>query len=101
MNEKELFKLLKQMNLEVAYDHFTRKVAPPFLLYRNTDTTTYSADNHTYWLNKEFIVDLITDIKDIEKEEQLESIFNDNYLPFTKEEDFIESEQIYQIRYFI
>lgn len=101
MSESELYTLLCSVLTQVAYDHFDTKVEPPFILYRNTDTTTMSADDHTIWKNNNYIVDLVTDIKDPTTENQLETEFNENYLPFDKEEDFIESEKIYQIRYYI
>ena len=102
MSESELFTLLNTLHLPVAYDHFTTpNLIPPFILYRNTDTTTFKADDKTYKRINNYIVDLVTEIKDTDLEESVEKLFNDNFLPFDKEEDWIDSERIYQIRYFI
>lgn len=101
MTEKELKTLLLSLELPVAYDHFKKKVEPPFILFWNNDTTTFKADDKTHWKDNNYLVDLITDIKQPELETQLETIFDNNYIPYDKSEDFISSEQIYQIRYYI
>ena len=100
MSESELYTLLSTLKYPVAYDHFTTKtVSIP--LYRNTDAQTFKADDINYNVSKQYIVDLITAKKEPDVESSLEKVFDDNYLPYEKSEDYIESEQIYQIRYFI
>lgn len=102
MNENELFTLLSTLKYPVAYDHFTTKtVSIPFIIYRNTDAQTFKADDKNYNVSKQYIVDLVTAKKEPDVESSLEKVFDDNYLPYEKSEDYIESEQIYQIRYFI
>lgn len=102
MNEEELYTLLGTLNIPYAYDHFPDDdTIPPFILYRNDDTDTFKADDKVLKKFNNYIVDLVTIKKDVDLEEQLETIFNDNYIPFDKFEDYIESEKIYQIRYLI
>ena len=105
MSEKEIYDMLSSLKIPVAYDHFVQnansKVVPPFILYRNNNSENFKADDKAYFRNSEYLVDLITDKKDISLESSVESLLNEYNLPFDKEEDFIESEQIYQIRYFI
>ena len=102
MSESELYTLLSTLKYPVAYDHFTKKtVSIPFILYRNTDAQTFKADDINYNVSKQYIVDLITAKKEPTIESSLETLFDNNYLPYEKSEDYIESEQIYQIRYFI
>ena len=102
MDETSLYNLLLTLHLPVAYDHFTSPhISPPFIIYRNTDTTTFKADDITFKRINNYIVDLVTDTKDVDMEESIESLFESNFLPYDKEEDYIESERIYQIRYFI
>lgn len=102
ISETELCTLLSTLNYPVAYDHFTSKeVSLPFILYRNTDSSSFKADDKSYIVGKNYIVDLATAIKDPTIESGLETIFNNNNLPYDKTEDYIESEKIYQIRYFI
>lgn len=103
MTETELYTLLSGISttLPVAYDHFDSKVSTPFILYRNTSTNTFKADDVTYYSANEYIVDLVSDKKDKTLEELVEQAFNTNHLPFDKEETYFDDERIYQIRYFI
>lgn len=105
MSEKELYDLLVTLKLPVAYDHFeeypTNKVTPPFVLYFNTDATTVKAEDRTWLRYNNYIVDLVTEKKDPDLEEELEDMFYNNTIPFDKEENYIDDERIYQIRYFI
>ena len=107
MKAKELFDLLKTVSttVPVAYDHFEQypdaKIAPPFILYRETSPLTQKADDVTWARMDNFIVDLCVDKKDPTLEESLESLFTTNYLPFDKEEDYLDEERMYQIRYYI
>ncbi len=102
MEETELYNLLVTLNYPVAYDHFDKPVTQrPFLLYRNDSPETFNADNKTYYKCNHYIIDLITDKKDVVVEKSLEALLNNNNLPYEKEEDFIDSEKIYQISYFI
>lgn len=102
MKEIDIYPLLTGMKIPVAYDHFVNDdTLPPFILYRNDDTETFKADDKTYYKENSYIVDLVTEKKDVSVEEQLETIFNNNNIPFDKVEDYIESQKIFQIRYFI
>lgn len=113
MSEQELYTLLSSLPLsesplitiKVAYDHFEdnvgSKVMPPFILYRNTDSTTFKADDKVHYQENNYIVDLITEVKDTVLESKLETLLNNNYLPYDKQEDYLADERIYQIRYFI
>lgn len=110
MTIKELGDLLAtihigQQLLPVAYDHFEEKVGlkivPPFILFRNIETTTIKADDKVHYQENNYIVDLVVEIRNIELETQLETLFNDNYLPYDKEETYLSNERVYQVRYFI
>lgn len=106
MTEEQMYTLLKQMEIPVAYDHFiqtedTTAVEPPFILYRGDDTNNFKADNKVYYKQYSYIVDLVTTKKDIAKEIAIETLFANSDLPWDKAEDYIESEKIFQIRYFI
>lgn len=110
MSVKELFDLLKTITVDsqaipVAYDHFEENVGytivPPFILFRNNDATTIKADDKVHYQDNNFIVDLVVVKKDEALEQQLEKLFTDNYIPYDKEEAYIDNERIYQERYFI
>lgn len=102
MQETDLFTLLNSINIPVAYDHFINDdTIPPFILYRNDDTDTFKADDKTYHKDNNYIIDLVTDKKDVALEEQLETLLDNNNLPYDKFEDYINNEKIFQIRYLI
>ncbi len=93
--------ILEELGLPVAYDHFINPPSIPFILYRETETETFKADNKVYFIQPEYIIDLVVEYKSPELEAQLEEILNNHNLPFDKAEDYIEAERIYQIRYYI
>lgn len=105
MDEKELYELLKSLNIPVAYDHFVlseaTKVEPPFILYRNMDSAQFKADDQVYFKTKQYQVELVTDYKDIDLEIMLEELFAGNHIPWDKTEVYIDAEKIYQITYSI
>ena len=92
--------------IEVWYDHYVPTIAkptiaPPFILYRVEDSTTLKADDKVHYQENNYIIDLISDVKNVVLEQQLETLLNDNYLPYDKEEDYLGNERIFQTRYFI
>ena len=100
MSEEIIYQLLSGLGYPVAYDHFDKPVTSrPFILYRNADVESFKADDINYFKPHNYEINLITDKKDIIVENRLETLLTDNHLPFNKDEDFIESEKIYQITY--
>ena len=41
----ELFELLKQLNIQVAYHHFVEATTPPYIAYYRLETNNFYADN--------------------------------------------------------
>ena len=107
MSIEEMFALLKTIlvggqPIEVAFDHFTSKnIQPPFIVFSVENVYTLKADDKVHYQENDYIVDLCNDVKNVELETQLETLFNDNYLPYDKECAYIDSEQMFQTRYFI
>lgn len=102
MKHKELFDLLKKLNIPVAYDHFedNKSLSPPFMAYREQTANTFNADNKNYFLNKNFEIELVTSKKDVELEERIEELLNKNNIPFDKlDEIWDKDEKIYHIFY--
>ena len=54
-----------------------------------------------YYKSNSYIIDYIDIKKNVANEEKIEKLFDDNNICYEKTEDFIDSEKIYQIRYFI
>lgn len=102
MKHKQLFTLLKTISIPVAYDHFddNKVMLPPFMAYREQPKETFKADNKTYYKDYDFEIELVTLKKDIELEEEIETLFNDNNIPYDKSDEIWDSEEkIYHIFY--
>lgn len=101
MTCKELYDLLLTTNLPVVYDHFDGKIEPPFIVYFSTGLATLNADDKVYYKENKYNVILVTNKKDIATETTIETLFDNNYIVYTKYEDYIAKERIYQISYTI
>lgn len=104
MKHKDLFNLLKTLNIPVAYDHFDsdKQVVPPFIGYREISPDTFKADNKTFYRTDEFEVELVTRTKDVALEEEIEGLFDSNNIPYDKEDTIWDNdEKIYHIIYII
>ena len=60
MKHKDIYDLLKTLNIPVAYDHFesNKNITPPFVVYREISSDTFKADGITYYRPFEFEIDL-------------------------------------------
>ena len=100
MEHETIYNLLKTINIPVAYDHFdsNKNINPPFMVYRETEATTFKADDITYKRLNNFEIELITEIKDVALERQIEDLLTENIIPYDKTEDIWDDEEkIYHI----
>lgn len=98
MTHKEVFDMLKTLNIPVAYDHFesNKQVKPPFVAYREVAPDTFKADGITYYRPYEFEIELVTDKKDVSLEGQVETLLTNNNIPYDIENEiWDEDEKIY------
>ena len=98
MTHKQIFDLLKTLNIPVAYDHFdtNKNVEPPFVAYREIGADTFKADGTTYYRPYEFEIELITSKKDVSLQQQIESLLTTNKIPYdVYDEVWDEEEKIY------
>ncbi len=99
MTQAQIYELLKQMKLPLAYNHFKQAQSTPYLVYLTEDTSNFGADNKVYFKVENWVVELYTDKKEINLETKLEVLLEDAYLYYEKYETYIETEKIYQVRY--
>ena len=98
MKHKQIYDLLKTLNIPVAYDHFTsdKNVEPPFVAYRETSPQTFIADGITYYRPYNFEIELVTSIKDVALEQSIENLLTRNKIPYElNDEIWDEDERIY------
>ena len=72
---EEIAEMMEEMGLPFAYHHFAEgeSPAPPFLLFLSPGENTFSADNLAYFSCKQIDIELYTDKKQPELEEQVET----------------------------
>lgn len=99
MKHEQLYELLKQMKLPLAYSHFSKAQNPPYLVYFTEDSNTFAADNRVYFKEANWVIELYTDKKDLNLETRLEVLLEDAELYYEKYEAYIDTEKMYQIRY--
>ena len=101
MTYKEVNTMISGIGLDYAYDHFTDDTAHelPFICFFFNSSNDLAADNSNYQPIRELNVELYTDNKDFGLEATVESALNTNGLVYTREESWIDSEQMYMVRY--
>lgn len=83
--------------IPVAYRFFREAQSAPFVVYYETATNPWAADNSNYYPTVDMTVELYTDVKSPSTETSLESYLTD-YV-WSKTETYIDSEQLYMITY--
>jgi len=98
MEHKDIYDLLKTLDIPVAYDHFdsNKNVSPPFIAYREISPDTFKADGITYYRPYEFEIELVTEKKDVALEKTIEELLTNNNIPYDVESEvWDEDERIY------
>lgn len=102
VEHKQIYDLLKTLNIPVAYDHFNsdKDIKIPFVAYREQANDTFRADMKTYFRFYNFEIELITEKKELELEQQIEKLLTDNNIPYEKPDEVWDNdEKIYHIYY--
>lgn len=99
MTHEQIYTLLKQMKLPIAYNHFKEPQNTPYLIYLSEDTSNFGADNKVYHKIDNWVVELYTDKKELNLETRLEVLLEDAELYYEKYEVYIDTEKMYQVRY--
>lgn len=101
MKLSELKTILEATEMPVAYLRFYETEneplpQPPFIVYISAYSSNMMADNKVHHEVDNIQIELYTDKKDLDAETKLASVLNDNELPYSTTESFIESENLYQ-----
>lgn len=97
MELSELNELLNTLDIPVAYSHFKDLAETPFLIYYVQNEDIRGADNKNMLSEKNIRIELYSDLKNIELENQIEEMLIEYELD--KNETYIESEQLLQVSY--
>lgn len=104
MTHEDVFDLLTEAGIPVAYSHFEKDEEnpapePPFICFYYPGSDDLMADNLNYATITPLTAELYTNNKDFALEAKLEAIFRRYELPFGRSEAYISKEQMYQITY--
>lgn len=101
MTYKEIADMVKDMDLPYAYYQFPKDTgqAPPFILFFYSSTDDIHADDINYVPVVTLNIELYTSEKDFAQESAVESVLTSHGFSYYKEENFIDSEQMFQIAY--
>ncbi len=94
-----LLEVIRELNLPFAYDHFAEGESPdpPFLCYLIPGNDNFSADGEAYYKVNEVHIEVYTDCKNVELEEQIEAVLDRHGIFYEKSEVWIESEKLYEV----
>ena len=98
---ERLVEMLTALGLPYAYDHFAEGESPdpPFVCYLLPGSDNFSADGKVYYKINEVHIELYTDLKNPELEQQLEDILDEASIFYNKTEVWIDSEKLYEVLY--
>ena len=93
--------MISAMGLDYAYDHFTDDTEHklPFICFLFGISNDLAADNVNYQRIRTLDIELYTENKDFTLEETVESVLNSNGFVYSRDEDWIDSEQMYMVRF--
>ena len=101
MRLEELPAIISEMEIVFAYDHFAEGEAPnpPFICYLLPGSDNFAADGKAYYKINEVRIELYTDKKEPDVEEQVEAVLDEHGIFYNKTEVWIESEKLYEVLY--
>lgn len=101
MSDKEISEILDTIGIPYAYHHFEDSVSPPFLIYVDEPPTHIMADGVIYMSIRNITLELYSDTKDSALIKQVEDMFIHNEIRYQKEEDWIESEGMFEFAFMV
>ena len=97
----ELVKIIEEMGISFAYDHFAEGESPdpPFLCYLLPGSDNVSADGRVYYKMSEVRIELYTDFKDVSLEEKVTAVLDSHGIFYEQSEVWIEEEKLYEVAF--
>lgn len=101
MTHEQVMAMMAEMKLPYAYDHFVEGESPepPFVVFLYPGSNNFAADGKVYYKVNRLNIELYTDLKDVELEEQVEAVLDGHGIFYEKSEVWIESENLYEVLY--
>ena len=101
MTTKEVATMIASMGLDYAYYQFDEGCGqqPPFIVFYYPNNTDFIADNSNYVKKCPLVIELYTDNTDFATEATVEGVLASNGFVYSREEAYIDSERMYEVRY--
>ena len=101
MTHEEVMAVIDEIGLPYAYHHFAEGGSPdpPFAVFLYPGSNNFSADGKVYFKTDRLNIEIYTDIKNIELEQQTEAVLDGYGIFYEKSEVWIESENLYEVLY--
>ena len=98
MSHEKVMRMMEEMGLPFAYDHFVEP-EPPFLVFLYPKADNFAADGIAYFKINQLDIELYTDLKNPDLEETIEAVLLKHGIFYGKSETWIESEKLYEVLY--
>lgn len=97
----ELVKIIGEIGIPFAYDHFAEGESPdpPFLCYLLPGSDNFAADGRVYYKMSEVRIELYTDFKDMTLEEKVTAVLDSHGIFYEQSELWIEEEKLYEVAF--
>ena len=97
----ELEEHLQGLNLPLAYRQWGKGEEPnlPYLLFYRDQSDDFYADDGNYVAGNQMALELYSETKDFELEEQVEGLLKQLNIPYQIYEVTIETEEMYEVLY--
>lgn len=101
MTYQEIISLLSEINLPYAYDHFAEGESPdpPFIVFLFPRSVNFGADGKVYQKINVLHLELYTDAKAPDIENQVEAVLDQHGIFYEKTEVWIADERLYEVLY--
>ena len=101
MTYEEINQMISDMGFGYAYYQFPDGSAPsaPYILFYYPERRAYQADDVNFVKIAQLVIEFYSPEKNFEGEETIESILADNEIPYTAEENYIETEHMFVTSY--
>lgn len=98
MTYSEVFTMLQEVGVPVAYYQFPDDTPQelPFICFIYPNRNDSLADNSNYKKIEHLVIELYTDNKDIVLEKALESVLEDHGLVYTRDEEHLDDERMFE-----
>lgn len=101
MTYKEIAEMISLVGVPYAYYQFPEDTpqTPPFICFFYSNSDDVFGDDTNYQKILQLNIELYTNVKNFTLESAIEDVLKQNGLTYYKEENYLDSEKLYQIAY--